>query len=465
MAHLKKKKLNNGDISYTIQSKAKDPLTGKYRYLCDTWHKPPEMTEYEAKKENARRMYELDEKVRKEVLGIFATNGSCRLVDFMEDWGNRQKLMNGELYVLRHECNFKIIRDYFKQVKIDEITPALVLAFRDNLLKHKIIQESAKMKEGKSLKLIVKSKKIKVKKIEEHIDASHGTYEAANRGDTIRYESAVKICDGLGVNFDDYFEKIVKCRNYSKITVSHIMSTLNLILGDAKRQRIIEHNFASSEYLTPMKKTKKEVSVLDDTDAKALKKALDEEPNIRWKVAIYIALFTGIRRGELCGLEWKDINFEEGTMSISRAVREVPKKGLVTKETKTSSSTRVISMPQTLIKVLKEYREWYDERKEILIDDWKHTDRLLIADDGHVLRPSCYKKWLSKILQRANLKSVTLHSLRHTNITMQLTSGVDLRTVAARAGHSRTSTTTDIYSHFIKSSDQHASKVIDALFE
>lgn len=152
-------------------------------------------------------------------------------------------------------------------------------------------------------------------------------------------------------------------------------------------------------------------------------------------------------------------------MSISRAVREVPKKGLVTKETKTSSSTRVISMPQTLVKVLQEYKKWYDERKEILIDDWKHTDRLLISDDGHVLRPSCYKKWLSKILQRANLKSVTLHSLRHTNITMQLTSGVDLRTVVARAGHSRTSTTTDIYSHFIKSSDQHASKVIDSLFE
>lgn len=156
--------------------------------------------------------------------------------------------------------------------------------------------------------------------------------------------------------------------------------------------QVTKHLLKLSHYSTfwTEKKTKKEVSVLDDTDAKALKKALDEEPNIRWKVAIY---------------------------------------------------------------------------KEILIDDWKHTDRLLISDDGHVLRPSCYKKWLSKILQRANLKSVTLHSLRHTNITMQLTSGVDLRTVVARAWHSRTSTTIDIYSHFIKSSDQHASKVIDSLFE
>ena len=95
----------------------------------------------------------------------------------------------------------------------------------------------------------------------------------------------------------------------------------------------------------------------------------------------------------------------------------------------------------------------------------KKVDRLHISDEGRVLRPSCYKKWLRKILEKAGLKTVTLHSLRHTNITIQLTSGVDVRAVAARAGHSRTSTTTDIYPHFIKSRDEHASKVIDAVFE
>lgn len=465
MAHLKKKKLKNGEVAYSIQSKAKDPLTGKYKYLCETWHKPPEMTEYEAKKENTRKMFELDEKVKKEVLGVLATNDSCRLTDYIDDWLARQKLVNGELYLLRHESNIKIIRDYFKLVKMNEITPVLVSAFRDSLLKHKIVRESAKMKQGKSLSLIVKSKKIKVKDIEKHTNTSHGTYEAANRGEIIQYVSAMKICDGLGVNFDDYFEKIVNCKNYSKITIGHIMGTLNVILNDAKRQRIIEHNFASSEYITPLKKTGSEIVVLDDADAKRLKKALDEEKNIRWKVAIYIALLTGIRRGELCGLEWKDIDFDNQTMSISRAVREIPHKGLITKETKTLSSTRVITIPQTLLGVLKEYYDWYSERKALFIDDWKNTDRLFIADDGRVMRPSCYKKWLRKILEKAGLKTVTLHSLRHTNITIQLTSGVDIRTVAARAGHSRTSTTTDIYSHFIKSRDEHASKVIDAVFE
>ena len=75
-----------------------------------------------------------------------------------------------------------------------------------------------------------------------------------------------------------------------------------------------------------------------------------------------------------------------------------------------------------------------------------------------------YRVWLRKVLDKAGLKQVTLHSLRHTNITLQLTSGVDLKTVSARAGHARPSTTTDIYSHFLKNSDTHASKILNDIF-
>ena len=465
MAHLKKKKLNNGEISYTIQSKAKDPLTGKYRYMCDTWHKPPSMTEYEARKENARRMFELDEKVKKSVLGILAQNGSTKLNDYIEDWLAKQQLANGDLYALNYESRVKPIKDYFKQVKMDEISPTMVQNFREHLLKHKIIHESAKMKEGKTLRLLLKSKKIKSKDISNYTNVSHGTYEAAHRGDNILYESAVKICNGLNVDFDEYFEKVTACKNYSKTTVSHIMGALSLILSEAKRQRIIEHNFASSEYITPLKREKTEIIVLDDEESVKLKKALDEEENMMRRTAIYLALFTGIRRGELCGIEWKDIDLNKGTLTISRAVREVPKVGLVTKGTKTKSSTRKITLSQILVDVLKEYREWYLERKDLFEEDWQHTDRLFISDEGRVLRPSCYIKWLRKILLKANIKKVTLHSLRHTNITLQLSSGVDLRTVSARAGHSRTSTTTDIYSHFLTSKDMYASQILNSVFE
>ena len=121
-------------------------------------------------------------------------------------------------------------------------------------------------------------------------------------------------------------------------------------------------------------------------------------------------------------------------------------------------------MPDSLVEELKKYKEWYMKRKSLLGDLWDNTDRLLINDVGELIRPATYRLWLKKILKRAGLKEVTLHSIRHTNITLQISSGVDLKTVSVRAGHARASTTSDIYSHFIRSSDTHASKVLDNIF-
>ena len=79
--------------------------------------------------------------------------------------------------------------------------------------------------------------------------------------------------------------------------------------------------------------------------------------------------------------------------------------------------------------------------------------------------PSTFLEWMNKVLKKANLSHFTIHSLGHTNITLQITAGIPLVTVSRRAGHSRTSTTTDIYSHFIQSSDNVAVSTLDNLFQ
>lgn len=94
----------------------------------------------------------------------------------------------------------------------------------------------------------------------------------------------------------------------------------------------------------------------------------------------------------------------------------------------------------------------------------QENDYLFTQENGERLNPSTYTGWLNKVLKSAGLDHHSLHSLRHTNITMQIAAGVPLVTVSARAGHARTSTTSDIYAHFIKSSDKTAAEVIDNLF-
>ena len=148
-----------------------------------------------------------------------------------------------------------------------------------------------------------------------------------------------------------------------------------------------------------------------------------------------------------------------------RSVTTVKGVGLVEKDPKTESSKRVISISDKLVAVLMEYKEWYDQYKYDVDDRWHETNRLFISEDGKVMYPGTISYWVHKICDQAGLPHRTVHSLRHTNITMQIAAGVPLVTVAGRAGHARTSTTTDIYSHFLKSSDRTAAEKIEELFD
>ena len=204
---------------------------------------------------------------------------------------------------------------------------------------------------------------------------------------------------------------------------------------------------------------------MDDEDAKKFHKAADEFPDIRYKTAMFTLLLKGMRRGELCGLEWKDIDYENKTMTIARSVQDIIGFGLITKEPKTENSKRTISMPDKLIDYLKEYEVWWLNQKKYLGDRLGNTDRLFCTEDGADISPGLFRVWLQKTLAKVDLPKVTLHSLRHTNITLQLVVGVDMKTVSARAGHSKASTTSDFYSNFIKNSDIHASEILNKIFE
>lgn len=176
-------------------------------------------------------------------------------------------------------------------------------------------------------------------------------------------------------------------------------------------------------------------------------------------------LFTGIRRGELCGLAWEDVDLTSGTITIVRSVSTVSGFGIIVKEPKTESSKRTLSISDKLIVVLTEYKAWYDNYQEMLGDRWKNSNRLFISEDGDGIYPGTIDNWVRKVCELAGLPPRTVHSLRHTNITMQIAAGVPLVTVSGRAGHARTSTTTDIYSHFLKSSDRVAAEALESLFD
>lgn len=107
---------------------------------------------------------------------------------------------------------------------------------------------------------------------------------------------------------------------------------------------------------------------MTDDDAKRFYKFILNYPDIRYKSAMLLFLLAGFRRGKVAGLEWKDIDFDKGEITVSRSVTTVNGFGMMEKEPKTEMSKRTLAIPEVLLETLKEYKEWQTNRRTELDD-------------------------------------------------------------------------------------------------
>ena len=142
-------------------------------------------------------------------------------------------------------------------------------------------------------------------------------------------------------------------------------------------------------------------------------------------------------------------------------------RGTYTDTPKTASSARSTKISPALVELLRTYKAAQAEerlsRGDLWSAGWFEHPRLFTGLTGEPLHPGLPAKRLKRILERAGLPQVSLHSLRHTNASLLITSGVDVRTVAARLGHSQTSTTLNIYAETIKNAEAAAARALDGI--
>ena len=189
---------------------------------------------------------------------------------------------------------------------------------------------------------------------------------------------------------------------------------------------------------------------------------LNNEP-IQYQTMITLLVYTGIRRGELCGLEWRDIDFENQVMYVCRSSQYIGNKTMITKEPKTKSGIRHFTLSKTACFLLKDYKNWQEEQKTNAGDQWKESDRLFTSWNGNPIHPDTVTDWFSKFIKRSGLPYVTLHSLRHTNATLMIAEGTDVCTISKRLGHANTATTLNIYAHALKSKDKEAANTLESV--
>lgn len=386
------------------------------------------------------------------------------LGEFADWWLGRRKNEISLSYFVNCHNSIDEIKAHIGAYKLRELNPSIIQRYYDELDKRERTVVTIEAKPDAIRKRMEETgKSYMTLRYSDKINCS--TLSIALNGGRVQQEFAEQLAKLLDTDVKKLFTITKTNMKYAFESNHKIKRTLRVILATAKKQRIIADNFASSDFINFPKRPPREIDYMNDEDAKKFYAAAESYPDIKIRTAAELLLLTGIRRGELCGLEWDDVDFDEETITVSRSVVTVKGYGAVTKSPKTASSNRVIGISSHLVQVLREYKEWYDQYTDSLGDQWIQSNRLFIKEMGDPIYPSTVEFWVDKVCQAAGLPHRTVHSLRHTNITMQIAAGVPLVTVAGRAGHTRTSTTTDIYSHFLKSSDKTAAKMLENIFE
>ena len=220
-----------------------------------------------------------------------------------------------------------------------------------------------------------------------------------------------------------------------------------------------------AERVQPPKARKPKRRSYDDEQTKILLENLEllSSEDTKYKVAIILTVFTGVRLGELMGLEWQDVDFKNGIISINRSSQYLADMGVFTKVPKTESSIREIAIPEFIISLLEEYKLWYEEQKSIYGELWTNSDRLFVQVDGKPMHPSTISKWFVKYVGQIGLPVINFHGLRHTNASLLVAQNIDIAVISARLGHAQISTTLDFYVHPLLSHNRKAGYALENL--
>lgn len=220
-----------------------------------------------------------------------------------------------------------------------------------------------------------------------------------------------------------------------------------------------------AERVQPPKAKKPKRKSYDDEQTKILLENLEKltVEDTKYKVAIILTIFTGVRLGELMGLEWQDVDFRNGIISINRSSQYLSDMGVFTKVPKIESSIREIAIPEFIISLLEEYKLWYEEQKSLYGELWTNSDRLFVQADGKPMHPSSISKWFVKYVGTIGLPVINFHGLRHTNASLLVAQNVDIAVVSARLGHAQISTTLDFYVHPLFSHNRKAGYALENL--
>lgn len=280
--------------------------------------------------------------------------------------------------------------------------------------------------------------------------------------------SCLRLVELKSIHFQKFYAD--KIKTLAPASVRKLHNILKSCLNQAEKNEMINYN--PVKRAEPPAMQKPEIEILLPEEQKEFIKALEGE---KLKPLFLLALQTGLRIGELLALKWDAIDFKNHTLTVNGTTKRVVeqfekdyegiKSRIVLQEPKTRNSVRTVPLMASAYENL----ILLNRRQKLkAIKDGKPFDRAKIVfstASGSYIESKNVNRILYRVLEKAGLKRLSFHSMRHTFVSRMLEEGIDIKTISEIIGHSKTSFTLDTYAHILPSNKHDAVKKLDYLFD
>lgn len=258
-------------------------------------------------------------------------------------------------------------------------------------------------------------------------------------------------------DIQQYYTWLMGEKKLSPNTVIKHHNLLTNTLNAAERQEYITKN--PMRAVSPPKKRQREAKFYTPEQLGIL---LDRAVGTRLELPVFICAYLGLRRGELCGLRWGDVDLEHQTITIENTRTQAGKKE-IEKGTKTASSTRTLYLPDTLCDMLKAAKENQQACRAEYKNAYDDNDYVVVMEDGRPFRPNYLSELFGKFLADNDLPKIVLHELRHTFASLSNQAGIPAYNIGKALGHSTPATTQKIYTHLLDQTHTQAVEGVAAI--